>query len=147
MRHKTKKAIFFSIVSVLLIVLFVAMTQLVSKFKLEETKIETTRTKIKILNSLVKDMEDNYFEKIVYVASKNALMGLSNYYYANDYGTIDKPLDVAMADVMQEGILTDAYAVDHDLTVSPMHIDYRYTVEGIVEKLSIIYNNLGLEIN
>jgi hypothetical protein len=143
----TKKAIFFSIVSVLLIVLFVAMTQLVTKFKLEETKIETTRTKIKILNSLVKDMEDNYFEKIVYVVSKNAIMGLSNYYYANDYETIDKPLDIAMADVMQDGILVDSYSVGHDLTSSPEHIEYRYTVEGIIEKLDNIYSKLGLEIN
>jgi hypothetical protein len=145
--NKAKKAIFFSIVSVLLIVLFVAMTQLVTKFKLEETKIETTRTKIKILNSLVQDMEDNYFEKIVYVVSKNSLIGLSNYYHAQDYETIDKSLDVAIADVMQDGTLIDVYLVEHDLTTTPSYVDTKYTVDGIRHSLETIYNKLGLEIN
>lgn len=140
---KGKRAVFFSIVSVMIVVLFVALSGLITNFKLDETKLEATRTRVTVLNSLVQDMEDTYFEKIVYVASKNSLIGLSRY-YSQDYNRINKQLDSALENVIQKGILIDNAGI-HNLTKLG-YINYDYTVSGLVDEFKLLFDDMGMDI-
>ena len=74
------KAVIFSIAALLIVILFAASSSLITKFRINESELEITRTRVKILNSLVSDFENSYFEKLLYISSKNALIGLSRYY-------------------------------------------------------------------
>ena len=138
-----KKAIFFSIVSIMIIILFSTTTELVSKFRIDETELEVTRTRIEVLNSLVNDMENNYFEKIVYVSSKNAVIGLSKY-YGEDYNRINKNLGKATTDVIQNGILHDLRGNSFNLS---SYIKREFTLNSIKKNLNKKFNEFGMRIN
>ncbi|MFH2019967.1 MAG: hypothetical protein ABIJ34_01005 [archaeon] len=153
-----KKAVFFSIVSVLIVILFGSMISLISDFstKQRENDIDVTRTRIKVLNSLVQDMNDNYFEKLVHVAAKNAIVGLSDYYHDAPGGQdrIKKPLAAAVSEVMDDGILVEpiyAGSIKHNLTqpngLGESYMNREYTLNNLIQGLKKKYSNLGMNIN
>ena len=147
----TKKAVFFSIVSIFIVILFVATTELTSEFSISETDMDVTRTRVKILNSLVSDMENVYFEKMIYIAAKNSILGLSKYYYDNDFDNIEYDLRSMLRRVITEGIYDPNPTTYVNLTkvgcwgVEPC-IKYDYTIEGLQRNLEYVYQRLGVDI-
>ena len=146
-----RKAVFFSIVSIFLVILFVATTELASEFSIKETEMEVTRTRVKILNSLVSDMENVYFEKLIYIAAKNSLIGLSKYYYDNDFDNIEYDLRTILRRVINEGIYDPNPSTNVNLTkvgcwgINPC-INYDYTIYGLQRNLAYVYERLGVDI-
>lgn len=142
-----KKGVFFSIVSIFLVILFVASTELISEFSIKESEMEVTRTRVKILSSIINDFETVYFDKIIYVAAKNSLVGLSHYYSDHDFEpSYMKDIGFALSDVIYAGILKDRNNNKVNLTKLG-YIDYDYTFNGLMESLTETYDKLGLEIN
>ena len=138
------KAVFFSIVSVLIIVLFMTLTRLSSDISSKETEIEITRTRIKVLNSLIKNMEETYFEKMIYVAGKNSLYGLSKY-YSEDWRRIEKSLFKAMEDTIDDGILLDKYGNPTNLTKLG-YMKYDYTTNALIKNVTALFEDMGLDV-
>ncbi len=145
-----KKAVFFSIVSIFIVILFTATTELASEFSIKETEMDVTRTRVKILNSLVSDMENIYFEKIIYVAAKNSLVGLSKYYQDRHFA-IGWHLETILNRVITEGIYDPNPGTFVNLTkvgcwgVEPC-INYDYTIRGLEKNLEYVYERLGVDI-
>lgn len=140
----SKKAVFFSIVSILIIILFMTLTRLSSDISSKETEIEITRTRIKVLNSLIKNMEETYFEKMIYVAGKNSLYGLSEY-YSEDYSRIEKSLFLAMEDTIDDGILMDKWGNPVNLTKQG-YMKYDYTTNALIKNVSALFEDMGLDV-
>ena len=140
-----KKAIFFSIISVFIIILFVATTELTTKFKVQETDMEITRTKIKLLNSFVEDMENSYFEKVIIVSTKNALMGLSKYYSETNFDSsrLNRRIEYVLDDVIYDGVLTKN---DKSKVNLSNYIEYDYTIQGLTKNITSVFNRLGFNV-
>jgi len=104
---KMKKSVFFSIMSVFIVILFVAFVELSNIYVAQETELELTRRRVNIINSVISDMEDTYFEKIIYASAKSSLIGLSDYYADGGFSEnrIKKRLDSALEDVIYNGTL------------------------------------------
>ena len=116
---------------------------MVTKFKLTESDMEITRTRVKILNSVINDFENSYFEKLLFLSSKNALVGLSRYYSETNFN-IQKIIEQALGDVIYDGILYDSHGgVKANLSE---YIDYKYTLKGMVENITLLMDEMGLEI-
>jgi hypothetical protein len=141
------KAVIFSIVSLLIVILFVSSSSLITKFRIGESELEITRTRVKMLNSVVSDLENSYFERLLYISSKNALVGLTRYYSETDFdGTrMKKKLDMALNDVIYQGILYDARGKDIQANLTG-YIDYNYTLKGLITNISAALDSLGLEV-
>jgi hypothetical protein len=141
------KAVIFSLASLFIVILFVASSSMVTKFKLTESEMEITRTRVKILNSVINDFENSYFEKILFISSKNALVGLSKYYSETNFRSpnVKKNLEMAMGDVLYQGILLDNKG-KFQANLSG-YMDYKYTLNGLISNISKLMNGLGLEIN
>ncbi len=143
-----KKAIIFSIASILIVFLFVATAELKSKKVEQETEIEVTRVRVKVLNSMIRDMENIYFDKMIYIAAKNSLIGLSKFYYDNDYDNdYLKSLNFALQDVIDDGILKindNEYNLTYFNSIS--YINKKYTINGLRTNLSDIFDRLNFEI-
>jgi hypothetical protein len=151
----SKKAVFFSIVSIFIVILFVTSTQLVSEFRIGETELEVTRTRVKILNSIMNDMEEVYFDKIIYIASKNALIGLSKYYADNNFNSDDYEYDLweALNMTIKEGIYVkngNIVNLTYDgcgfFNNEPC-MNYDYTVNGIIKHLSDLFDTIGMDVS
>jgi hypothetical protein len=140
------KAVIFSLASLLIIILFVASSSLTAKLKASESEIEITRTRVEILNSVINDFENSYFEKMLYISSKNAIIGISRYYYDNDFGSqyMKKSLEQAMNDVIINGSLYDNKGkFQADLSKD---LNSSYTLTSLVNNISRIMDKLGLEL-
>ena len=146
-----RKAVFFSIVSIFIVILFTATTELASEFSVKETEMDVTRTRVKILNSLVSDMENVYFEKLIYIAAKNSFVGLSKYYYDNDFDNIEYNLETILRRVITEGIYDPNPSTYVNLTkvgcwgVEPC-IKSEYTIRGLQRNLVQVYERLGVDV-
>jgi hypothetical protein len=139
------KAVIFSLASLLIVILFVASTSLNTKFRISESETEVTRIRVELLNSVIDDFENSYFEKMLYISSKNALVGISRYYYNNDFGSdvIKKNLNLALNDVLYQGILNNGgYLVNLSKTKD---LNYSYTMIMLVSNISRMMDKLGLE--
>jgi len=138
-----KKGIFFSIVSIFLIILFTAIIN-VERINVKESELSITRTRVKILNSIMSDLEEVYFEKILYVSVKNALLGLSDYYH-EDYDNIKSNLLYALSkSSMNYPALNYTNGDSVDLTD---YVIYDYTVEGLTEEFDDTFSKLGIKVN
>jgi hypothetical protein len=142
MEKMNRKAIFFTIVSLFVVLLFVASFRLSTRFKISESEIESTRAKVRILNSLVTDFENIYFEKILYVASKNTLIGLSRYYATKNFDGIELETSKAMDTVMQLG--NYSYRNTSVDLISKGYMKYEYTLESQVKNISEAIRGFGL---
>ncbi len=146
-----RKGIFFSIVSIFIVILFTATTELASEFSIKETEMDVTRTRVKIMNSLVNDMENIYFEKFIYIAAKNSLIGLSKYYYDNDFDNIEYDFRTILRRVIKEGIYDPNPSTYVNLTkvgcwnTEPC-IKQEYTISGLQNNLESVYERLGVDI-
>jgi hypothetical protein len=141
-----KKGVFFSIVSIFIVILFVASTELISEFSVKESEMEVTRTRVKLLNSMINDFETVYFDKLIYVSAKNSLVGLSEYYFDHNFEeSYMKNLGAALSDTIYEGVYLNRYNTRVNLTKLG-YIDYDYTFNGLVENITQTYEKLGLEI-
>ncbi len=141
------KAVIFSIVSLLIVILFVASSNLITKFKINESELEITRARVKMLNSVASEFESSYFEKLLYIASKNSIVGLSRYYAETDYDqpNLKKSLEQAMNDVIYQGMLYDNKG-DFQANLSD-YIDYEYTISGLMNSMGVVMDRLGLEMS
>src|SRR3989344_5157267 len=74
-----KKSMFFSISSILIIGIFIINFEMSQEKLLEENKIKSTQSRVKSLNSFINDMENVYFERMLYTSAKNSLDVLSKY--------------------------------------------------------------------
>jgi hypothetical protein len=149
---RLKRAVLFSIISLLIVILFATITSLLAKIQVQETELDVTRTKVKVLNSLINDMNTIYFNKIIYVSSKNALIGISRYYHLQGiphYTQIESPvaaLNKAMKNgrIRYQGSLRDL-TLPNSCGTEPC-INYSYTVEGLMDQISDLYLKNGLNI-
>jgi hypothetical protein len=141
-----KKTIFFSIISLLIIMMFLASIRLLSNAKTGESEIEIIRTKVKLLNYEIRDMENTYFDKLVYMSAKNSLIGLSKYYYDNNFepSVIQKGIQFAMQDVMDDGILKNMQNMSINLSGS--YINNNYTNNGMIKNISFLFGKIGLNV-
>ncbi len=137
-----KKAIFFSITSIFIIILFTAIFDLNSRFNIKQSQMEATRARIKALNSIMESMENSYFENILKVSSKNALIGLSKYYSEKgfDQTRLEKYIEYALEDVIYDGVLTKR---NNELVNLTGYLDPKFTIQNIVKNISSIFNDYG----
>lgn len=146
-----KKGIFFSIVSVLLVILFAAIMSMMNETRGTENEIEVTRTRIKVLNSLMEDLDDRYFENLIYVSAKNALIGMS-WYYSENKDRINDHIYIALEQTIDDGIIeipSGATTIKRNLTSfsGKNYIKQEFLFDTLAEKLKAKYKELGMEIN
>lgn len=72
-----KRGVFFSLISLFIVFLFVLDFRVASIPHSGESELSLTNTRVKVLNNFINDLEGRYFERILYMASRNALVGLS----------------------------------------------------------------------
>ncbi|HIH41537.1 TPA: hypothetical protein HA239_03910 [Candidatus Woesearchaeota archaeon] len=146
---KMKKSVFFSIMSVFIVILFVAFVELSNIYVAQETELELTRRRVNIINSVISDMEDTYFEKIIYASAKSSLIGLSDYYADGGFSEnrIKKRLDSALEDVIYNGTLKDTDGNTVANLVSAGYIGANYTLQSLSGNVEEVFNDLGLEVN
>jgi hypothetical protein len=84
-----KKSVVFSIISLMLISYFVILSNISGESELERSKLETTAIRVELLNNIVKDLNERYLEQIIYVATKNAFIGVSKFYYEKGFSFVD----------------------------------------------------------
>ncbi|MEK6916565.1 MAG: hypothetical protein AABW92_02375, partial [Nanoarchaeota archaeon] len=163
MAKMNSKSVFFSIVSVFIVLLLVAFAELSNSYVAQETELELTRRRVNLVNNIISDMEDSYFEKIVYVSVKNAMIGISHYYSDERFSTnaLEKFLEYALVDVIYNGTLKDAennnidlteyafvtYTAYGNTTVIKNYMNYDYTLTPLVNEVSDVFDSLGLEVN
>ena len=137
-----KKAVFFSIVSLSLILLFLTSAEIISQFEIKESEIEVTRTRVRLLNSIIGDMEQTYFDRLVQVSVKNSLHGISCYYAANHFNQflIRDNLKKTINLTMYSGLFGVANLVDVDC------MEAEYTIEGLTDRLIDIFERLGIDV-
>ncbi|MBU0757113.1 MAG: hypothetical protein KKF44_03530 [Nanoarchaeota archaeon] len=92
--HPGKKGVFFSLVSVFIVTVFYLSLQLSTKYEMQETEMETTRARVETLNSIIIDLDDRYFDRMIYASGKSAL-GAMSMYAANAAGAADGHCSVA----------------------------------------------------
>ena len=76
-----KRGVLFSIISIFVVLLFMLTAELVNEGRAQKSELEVTRTRVRILNSIMQDMQDHYFEELLQMTAKNALVGMSRYYF------------------------------------------------------------------
>lgn len=74
-----KKGMFFSLISISLILILIVSFKLTTESKLEENKIRSTQLRVKMLNDFINSMEDSYFENMLKISSQTALDALAQY--------------------------------------------------------------------
>ena len=141
-----KKGILFSIVSVFVIMLFVSSFELASKFDKVESEIDVTRTRVRVLNSIMDGMNDQYIDNIIYTSSKNSIYGLSKF-YSEDYSRLKTRLLAALRSTLQAGILDDS-GVKINLTNynNKVYIKQGLTIGGILAEMKTEFNKINVEI-
>jgi hypothetical protein len=146
MARISKKAVFFSIVSLFIVILFVATSELRAKSNSGESEIEVTRIRVKVLNSMIKDMENTYFDRLLYIAAKNSLVGLSRYYYDNQFDSevMQKSLGYALQDVIDDGIL-ERGGNKYNLTKMG-YINSTYTLNNLILNISGLFEKLNVDV-
>lgn len=149
-----KLGVFFSIMSIFIIILFVSLSTILSKFTIEETELDITRDRVSVLNSVVSDMEEIYFEKMIYVAAKNSLIGLSKYYHENQYGSrVKRTAEANMRTLLYEGILVEPNGEKINLTTITFNADNQpyinksYTIKGLKEDVVKMFDEMGVIVN
>ncbi len=101
--EKMKRAVFFSVASILIVVLFAAMTSMVSDINVRSSELDLARAKITMYNSVIEDFENNYFDKVVYVAAKNALIGLSE--KRDEVSSLHRTPEFVLNNTIDDGII------------------------------------------
>lgn len=109
---KMKKAFILSSTAILLVLLFVVSLNLNKEAKNIENKITSTNTRVKILNNLVNDLESNYFERILYVASKSAMNSLAEYKLSGGNLPTNNDFNEDFANALVYGVIKNADAPD-----------------------------------
>jgi len=120
---------------------------MLSKSRMKESEMEVTRTRVRIMNSMINDLEEVYFEKMLYIAAKNSLIGLSSY-YADDYfdsNVVQKRIEYALNDVIHEGVLKERDGTPVNLTKMG-YIDFNYTIKGMMKNISDLFSTMGVEV-
>ncbi len=150
MARITKRAIIFSIASLLIVIVFVVSTQLVTEFRLAESELEVTRTRVKILNELIDDFEETYFDRLLYVTSKNTLEGLSEYYDRHYNNPSDYPhtLKKALNMTIQNGIYIDRTG-KHNLSKEGCFgpcLKEDYTFNKLADSIKEEFDFLGIDL-
>ena len=74
-----KKGMLFSLITMLMVLVIILSYKISTEKSDEETKLASTQIRIKILNSFITDLEQNYFDDMLKVSSKTALEALANY--------------------------------------------------------------------
>jgi hypothetical protein len=120
--------------------------EIITKSEIRESEIDVTRTRVRLLNSMISDFENTYFDSLIFVASKNAIKGLSYYYSTNSFssGVIKYQLWKALDKTIHAGELDGL-----DLTKSGCGgpcMDFSHTMEGLVEIIKDYYSLVGIEI-
>lgn len=110
MAKLNKKAFFMSLISVFIILIFVLSSEITTEQFLGQNLISSTETRVAVLNDLVNDLEDRYFERMLYVAGRNALIGLAEYKANTDYLAelpVGFNLKSDFSDVVLRGLILD----------------------------------------
>ncbi|MCM2325560.1 MAG: hypothetical protein NDI94_03795 [Candidatus Woesearchaeota archaeon] len=152
--QKMKKiGIFFSITSLLIVILFIAISNMFSNTTLKENDLDVTRAKVKAMNSIVQEMENNYFDKIIYVSSKNALIGLSKYYRKDSYlnTVLKRPLINNLQNLIQNGTIMESNGNMIDLKKincmgSPC-ITKKYVMADLKPEIETVFSDLGMNVH
>jgi hypothetical protein len=152
--QKMKKiGIFFSITSLLIVILFIAISNMFSNTTLKENDLDVTRAKVKAMNSIVQEMENNYFDKIIYVSSKNALVGLSKYYRKDSYANtaLKRPLINNLQNLIQNGTIMESNGNRIDLKkiicMGAPCIAKEYVMAGLKPEIESLFSDLGMNVH
>ncbi|MBN1502087.1 thrombospondin type 3 repeat-containing protein [Candidatus Woesearchaeota archaeon] len=94
MAKMNKKGFFMSLISVFIVIIFALSSEISTEQAQGQNLISSTETRIAVLNNLVNDLEDRYFERMLYVAGRNALIGLAEY---RAYNSPDRELPIECA--------------------------------------------------
>ncbi|MFH0875901.1 MAG: hypothetical protein V1859_08235 [archaeon] len=74
-----KKSVFFSVLSVFIILIFYLGLKVSSEQQKQQTDMEVTRVRVNLLNTIVNDFENRYIERMLYAAGKSAIGAMSEY--------------------------------------------------------------------
>lgn len=98
--------------SAMLLVLLVILTfSINNEITASESKLATKTVRVKILNELVNDLENNYFEKILYVSGKSALSTITEYKLKGGPIPSSASLRQDFSDVLSYGIIKDSNGI------------------------------------
>ncbi|MEM3374295.1 MAG: hypothetical protein QXE31_03670 [Candidatus Woesearchaeota archaeon] len=140
-----KKSVFFTITSILFVFLFLATIDLNSKRYEKVSDLDATRARLKVLNSFVNDFENYYLENMLYISSKEVIIGLSHFYYDNGFNqNYIKSFLSAFPDVFYDGNLT-VNNRDYNLT-QLNYIDKRYLFTNLKSDLEKNFSYLNIEL-
>ena len=171
LRHYGKKGVFFSIISLFIVLIFVILAKINSESNIERNKIETTSIRVEILNNIVKDINNRYLDRVFYIATKNAFQGLSKYYRSKNFNYVDLKsgdiLDVnseipiydvrnITSDLILNGTLNlvtkmnpNGVVKEEDiikLNLKSIYLLENYTLIGQLERLKDVYSHIGIDI-
>ena len=134
-----KKAVFFSLASLFLVLMIVLDFRVATRVDIDRNKISAQNTRVKVMNNLVYDLEERYFDRMIYVASKASLREISK--RGGNYDDLGE----TFTSVILNGNLTDGEIILENYTISYLveNIQEKFIQSGLViEKLEIENVNL-----
>jgi len=126
----TKKGVFFSLISLLIVFMFVLDFKIASIPHSGESELSLTNTRVNVLNNFINDLEGRYFERLLYVSGRNALNGLSEAateksidFDTSGSGSLD--LGESFKTSLEQGIVGHA-------PISDGYLDYRDNCKDVI---------------
>jgi hypothetical protein len=134
-----KKSIFFSLFSVFLVTIFYLSLKISTKYDIHQTDMELTRTRIEVLNSIINDLDQRYFERMLYVSTKSALGAMSQ--YATQVHTLNN-----LKLELNSTLMTEALINGYDLSVYPDYHLGEINLKDLINELNQKFQEIGLKI-
>jgi hypothetical protein len=136
--------------------MFIIASEIVGEFQIKESEIDVTRTRVRILNSIMEDLQYTYFDRLIAVSSKNSLIGISNYYDIRNYDVIEYQLWRALNFTIHDGVLPRRYqppinlkgslCISQSFFPSGSCVHGDYTLNEMLTRLENIYASFGIDI-
>jgi len=74
MAHLGKRALLFSIISIFVVLIFLTTAEIETSKSISASKIASARTRVEVLNSIMNDLDDRYYARMLYVSAKHVFM-------------------------------------------------------------------------
>ncbi|MBT7392468.1 hypothetical protein HN827_06580, partial [archaeon] len=142
---RQKRAVFFSLISLFLIILFSIGAEIGKEQKYLESELSATRTRVETLNQAINDLDDKYFSNFVNTAGKSALEAISEYSVKS--GRSIYPFEDNFVSVFINGTLNADTQNPIDLKNEPNKYMDDPPIKNLIDEIKKIYSSIGLKIH
>ena len=137
---KMKKAFILSSSAIFLVLILAVAFSVNKEIKISESKLAATNIRVYVLNSFINDLENNYFEKILYVSGKYALNSIAEYKQQNNqFPTVIGAFKKDFAGVLKNGTIGSG-----SIAIPGMG---GKSVSAFIGRIEKIFNTTGINVS